>query len=464
MFSFRLGSIPVTVLPSHWLGGALIAAMQLDTTWNSGWPGQVLGNPDAPNRLLTQLAVVLIWVGIVFVSVLFHELGHAVSMRAFRYRPSIQLVALGGYTSPNASAPLPWGRDVVTTFAGPFFGVVLGGVCLVLERFGGGAVLLYILGSASFANFFWAAFNLVPVLPLDGGRISVALLGRAFGKAGRALAYLLGIAVCGVGAYLLWNQGVSLALLFALLFAYQNFQLLMVLWRTEPDSSAPPELLEAESLFGEGKLAEARRRIEALSGRELPRSVAGRLHHLLGWIALREGEGRRALDHFSQVQGRPVERHALAAAFSLIGDEDRALPLWEQAYRETHDPGILQEWAGALLRTGRTAEAEQLPGVDLAAAYGAAEKMAFLRGAYSEAVRFGEEGFRRRPTATGAYDLACALARAGDTRRAVDSLERARELGYTDVEAAATDPDLASLHGMSSFEAWLNSLRKNAGP
>ena len=279
-----------------------------------------------------------------------------------------------------------------------------------------------------------------------------------------ALAYLLGIAVCAVGAYLLWNQGVSLALVFALFFAYQNVQLLMMLWRTEPSSSAPPELLEAEVLFRDGKLAEARRRIEALSGRELPRSVLSRLHHLLGWIALREGEGRRALDHFSQVQGRPVERHALAAAFSLIGDEARALPLWEQAYQETHDPGILQEWAGALLRAGRTDDAERLPGVDLAGAYGAAERMAFLRGAYSEAVRFGEEGFRRRPTAEGAYDLACAQARAGDTRRAVDSLERARELGYTDVEGAATDPDLASLQGMSSFDAWLNSLRKSASP
>jgi Zn-dependent protease len=463
MFSFRLGSIPVTVLPSHWVGSALIAAMQLNG-WNSGWPGQILGNPNAPGRLRTQLAVVLIWMGIVFVSVLFHELGHAVSMRAFRYRPSIQLVALGGYTSPNASAPLPWGRDVVSTFAGPLFGVVLGAVCLVLLRFGRGEVLPYVFESASVANFFWAAFNLVPVLPLDGGRISVALLGRAFGKAGTALAYLLGIAVCVVGAYLLWNQGVSLALVFALFFAYQNVQLLMALWRTEPSSSAPPELLEAEALFRDGKLAEARRRIEALSGRELPRSVLSRLHHLLGWIALREGEGRRALDHFSQVQGRPVERHALAAAFSLIGDEVRALPLWEQAFQETHDPGILQEWAGALLRAGRTDDAERLPGVDLAGAYGAAEKMAFLRGAYSEAVRFGEEGFRRRPTAEGAYDLACALARAGDTRRAVEFLEVARELGYTDVEAAATDPDLASLHGMSSFDAWLNSLRKSASP
>src|SRR5262249_46384256 len=175
MFSFRLGTIPVTVHPSHWLGGALIASMELNT-WNAGWPGRVLSDPQAPGRLQTQIAVVLIWVAIVFISVLFHEFGHAVAMRAFRYHPSIQLVMLGGYTSRNVRAPLPWGRDVIPTLAAPSFGIFLGGICLPLLRVAGGEVPKYVLGSASAANLFWAVFNMVPVLPLDGGRVSMALL------------------------------------------------------------------------------------------------------------------------------------------------------------------------------------------------------------------------------------------------------------------------------------------------
>lgn len=464
MLTFRLGSIRVTVHPSHWLGGALIATMALGG-WGDGWPGKILGNPDAPGRVATQLWVVLIWVGIVFVSVLFHELGHALAMRAYRYRPTIQLVMLGGYTSPNTPAPLPWSRDIVTTLAGPMFGVLLGLLCFLLLRLGPGEVLSYVLASASLANFYWAAFNMAPVLPLDGGRVSMALLSRVLGKVGTALAFLLGIAVCGLAVYYSWRAGVSgFLLLFALLFAFQNVQGLLALWRTEPPGAAPPELAEAERLFAAGEIGAARTQLEALRGREIPVAVASRLHHLLGWIALREGEGRRALDHFSQVQGRPVERHALAAAFSLIGDEARAIPLWEQAYQETKDPGVLQEWAGALLRTGRTDDASRLPGVDLAGAYRAAEKMAFLRGAYSEAARFGEESFTRRPSPEGAYDVACALARAGDGRRAVEYLEHAQALGYRDVDAAGTDPDFVSLHGLPAFDSWLGSLRKNAGP
>src|SRR5262249_16298439 len=85
-----------------------------------------------------------------------------------------------------------------------------------------------------------------------------------------------------------------------------------------------------------------------------------------------------------------------------------------------------------------------------------------LRGAFSEAARFGEESFRRRPTPEGAYDVACALARAGDSRKAVEYLERAKELGYSDVDAAATDPDLASLHGLPAFDTSLSSLPKSA--
>ena len=50
--------------------------------------------------------MIAIWVGIVFLSALWHELGHAVAFRAYHYRPDIQLIMFGGYTNPHASAPL----------------------------------------------------------------------------------------------------------------------------------------------------------------------------------------------------------------------------------------------------------------------------------------------------------------------------------------------------------------------
>ena len=52
--------------------------------------------------------------------------------------------------------------------------------------------------------------------------------------------------------------------------------------------------------------------------------------------------------------------------------------------------------------------------------------------------------------------------RAGDVRRAMGLLVRARDLGYSDREAAASDPDLVPLAGEPAFQAWLASLGKSA--
>jgi Zn-dependent protease len=462
MFRFRLGPIPVTVHPSHLLMAAVLGLGAPALGPIPSWPATVLLDPDAPDKVQTQVAVVLIWVAVVFVSVLVHEMGHALVMRAYRYQPSIQLIMFGGFTSPNTSAPLPWARDVLTTLAGPVAGAGLGLLCTVLLRLHPGEVLAYALGGAALANFWWAGLNLLPILPLDGGRIAMAVLARAFGRVGVAIAHGIALLVCVLVGAVYWNSR-SLLLVFIALFGFRAVQGLLGAFRSEaPAASIPPDLLQAEAHFRAGQLDQARLRAESLLTQELPASTRGRIHHLLGWVAIKEGEGRRALDHFSQVQGRPVERHAVAAAFSLIGDDARAIPLWELAWKDTQEPSVLHEWAGALIRDGRADDATRLPGVDMAAAYACAEKVAFLRGAYSEAARFGAESLARRPTPERAYDVACAYARAGDTSRAMAMLRRASELGFNDPEGAAGDPDLASLFGLSEFQAWLTSLRKSA--
>src|SRR5271170_2627536 len=111
MLRFRLGPIPVEVHRSHVLTAAFFGVLWLSGGISGRWPGRVLASGDSLVRLSTSVAVVAIWVAIVFVSVLVHELGHALVSLAFHYRPSIQLVGLGGLTRPNAPGPIPWHRE-----------------------------------------------------------------------------------------------------------------------------------------------------------------------------------------------------------------------------------------------------------------------------------------------------------------------------------------------------------------
>lgn len=451
MLRFRLGRIPVEVLPSHWFIAGLIAWSFLPATSTSGPSLSSLVKPESLGLLAMGIVVV-------FVSILVHELGHALVALAFGYRPTIQLAWLGGATQPNARGPIPWKRDLLLTFAGP----ALESVLAVAARFAlplaaHTPYLWYGLEICWYVNICWAVLNLVPVLPLDGGRIAHVLFLRLFGKKGVLAAQGLGAAVSlGIAYWALERDMMWVGLFFAF-FGAQAIRVLLAARRAEakPDDPDQRRLAEALREFQTGQLDVAKRQAELLLSKEPAAhpQIQAKSHRLLGWIAIKDGQGRAALDHFSQVRGEGVEPAALAAAFSLVGDDVRALPLWELA-AQGGDRTVLHEWAGALVRLGREREAKEIPEIDMAAAFACAERVCFVRERFSEAADFALRRLSLRPTAEAAYDAACALARAGDARRAIDLLDRASELGFTDSDHAARDPDLASLHGHPGFERW----------
>lgn len=58
------------------------------------------------------------------------------------------------------------------------------------------------------------------------------------------------------------------------------------------------------------------------------------------------------------------------------------------------------------------------------------------------------------------YNLACSLALAGESGKALDALERAAELGYTDAEFLSGDDDLKSVRSDARFARLLERLRQ----
>lgn len=213
---FRLFGIPITV-SAFFLLTALI-----------------LGRSDAGTPVLMAA-----WIVIMFVGVLLHELGHALTARAFGQQPAVTLHGLGGVTVWQPRGDIGPGKRAVITLAGPLVGLAIGLPALLLgavvpEASTASQILRYVW----YVNLIWAIFNLLPMLPLDGGRIMASLLELVFGKASLRAAYILSIVVAVlIGLLMMWG-GAYITLLFCAYFIYLNVQGLRDLARPP----APPAL------------------------------------------------------------------------------------------------------------------------------------------------------------------------------------------------------------------------------
>jgi len=113
----------------------------------------------------------LLWVPVVFISILVHVLAHAATIGSFGYGPShILLQGIGGVTI-NERRAKPW-QDVFISAAGPVSSFLLAwGVGMLMFRVpmaNGDPFLAALLPLLRIANIYWAFFNLMPVAPLDG--------------------------------------------------------------------------------------------------------------------------------------------------------------------------------------------------------------------------------------------------------------------------------------------------------
>ena len=179
-----------------------------------------------------------VWVVIVFVSVLLHELGHALVVKAFGRTPSIQLHAFGGLTSWQSYGPLSPGRRVLVGLAGPGVGILVGVVAFVpmillagMERHG---FLATIMQYVVWVNLGWGLLNLLPMLPLDGGTVMAAGFEAVSPDRGVPIARVISLVLAGGLAILAllsrWPYGAVLCALFA----YTNYQALRSARAGEP--------------------------------------------------------------------------------------------------------------------------------------------------------------------------------------------------------------------------------------
>jgi Zn-dependent protease len=115
---------------------------------------------------------------LVFGSVLLHELGHAVTARRLGVTISgIELHFFGGVAKMMGS-PRSAKDEIKIAAAGPGVSFVLGGTALLLALF----VPSRWVVTLAYVNLILGAFNLIPALPMDGGRIFRAALSNRLGR------------------------------------------------------------------------------------------------------------------------------------------------------------------------------------------------------------------------------------------------------------------------------------------
>ena len=241
MLRFRLGSFPVSVYPSF-----LIAAALLGYVWMEGWQS------------------LLIWIAVVFVSVLVHELGHAVVALAFGGRPEIRLEGFGGVTFPRLPQPPSAWKQIVLSVAGPVAGLGLGVAAWALGRAlppDPQSPAATVLGMFRDTSVYWAILNLLPVLPLDGGHVMQAVIEGVRRKPSAAAASWASAAVAGCIAIVAWRlYGQPYVAIWFGLFAFQNVTRARLVAQESGSAPAPvaAQVRDAEREDVDRELARAR--------------------------------------------------------------------------------------------------------------------------------------------------------------------------------------------------------------
>ncbi len=199
----RIAGIPI-VLAYSWFLIAAVTVFLFGPQLAQGYPGLGAG----------AYGVAFIYALLLLFSVLVHELAHALMAKLYHWpTQKIVLNLWGGHTQFENFTATP-GRSLLVAFAGPVANIALAGLgWLLLNNLAApqtlqAAVLSTLVNIFVWANLLIGAFNVLPGLPLDGGRLVESIVWKATGSqekgtvaagwSGRVIVVLLVLAVIGI--------------------------------------------------------------------------------------------------------------------------------------------------------------------------------------------------------------------------------------------------------------------------
>ncbi|WP_028561851.1 M50 family metallopeptidase [Paenibacillus pinihumi] len=110
-----------------------------------------------------------------FALVFVHELGHVLAARGFGWRiREVKLLPFGGVAETEEAGSMPAREEIIVALAGPLQNLWMGLTAWALGELG--VISPEWASHLVQANLMIGLFNLLPVLPLDGGKIVQALM------------------------------------------------------------------------------------------------------------------------------------------------------------------------------------------------------------------------------------------------------------------------------------------------
>lgn len=213
MFEFNIFRIPVRVHPWFW-----ISMLMLGYIINQGHTGQLL---------MIKVALFTI---IAFLSILAHELGHALTGKKLSGGwPEINLVGFGGNARFNGGSFTKW-KHIFMVAAGPAVNFFLSALFFLIFFF----VMLKADPSVTnlltefcfiggWLNLIWGIFNLIPVFPLDGGQIMHSFIRDQY------KAHQISLVISIIMIAISLKFGFIFSIMIFAFMGYQNFEMMQMI-------------------------------------------------------------------------------------------------------------------------------------------------------------------------------------------------------------------------------------------
>ena len=179
--------------------------------------------------IFLALGVSFLDIGMIIVILFIHEAGHYLAMKFFGYKDiSILFMPFGAVTIGKKEYRTAF-EEFVVSMAGPLPGMIIGAMMLIaVTQYDVGALNKSYLNTYAMMSIIINYINLLPIYPLDGGRIMQTLLLSKYPK-GQFYFYLISLGVLIIGMVLMQDYFLFIFVVILALALKQNYKISKIL-------------------------------------------------------------------------------------------------------------------------------------------------------------------------------------------------------------------------------------------